>query len=76
MKISPIQADIIFKALHYVCVNEKISVPEECEEVFRVLAEENPMDTDAAHSVEAMEHLINFIKNSDPYREYFEEEED
>jgi hypothetical protein len=74
MGIQPIQADIIFKALHYVCRSENIEVPEECEEVFRVLAEENPKDTHDIHTIEVMEYLSSFIKNSEQYREYFQEE--
>lgn len=72
MKLNSIQADIVFKALHYVCVNEKIEVPEEYEEIFRVLAEENPRETNAVDSLDVMEHLSEFIKNSEEYQDYFE----
>ena len=71
MNINPIQADIIFKALHYVAVNEQIEVPKECEEVFRVLAEENPLETYAEYTVEVMEYLQDFIRNSEEHREHF-----
>lgn len=76
INIKPIQADIIFKALHYVAINEGVEVSEELEEVFLVLAEQNPNDTDSYNVVEVMEYLKDFIINSDPYNDYFQEEEE
>ena len=75
MEVSTLQADIIFKALHYVCKSEGIEVPEECEEVFRVLAEENPCDTNDFDTVHVMESLVEYIKNGSQYKEYFEDED-
>lgn len=71
-----LQADIIFKALHYVCEREGIEMTEETEEVFRVLAEQNPSDTHASDALDVMNSLTSFIKNHDDYKEYFEEETD
>lgn len=75
-KLHVIQADIIFKALYYVANNEGIELPEELNETFKVLAERNPQDTDAVHTVEVMEYLNEFIKNSDEYSNYYLKEED
>lgn len=63
-------------ALYYLANNEGIELPEELNETFKVLAERNPQDTDAVHTVEVMEYLNEFIKNSDEYSNYYLKEED
>lgn len=73
--LTAIQADIIFKALHYTARHEGVDIPQECEEVFTVLADHNPNDTYVSDIVYVMEMLSGFIKNDDNYREYFEDEE-
>lgn len=75
-KLHVIQADIIFKALYYTAKNEGIEIPEELTETFEMLAEDNPNDTDVAHTVEVMEYLNEFIKNSPEYKEHFIKEDD
>lgn len=77
-KLHVIQADIIFKALYYVANNEGIELPEELTDTFKVLAERNPQDTDAVHTVEVMEYLNEFIRKSEEYSNYYlkEMEED
>lgn len=72
--IHPIQTDIIFKALHYVCKHEGIEVNEELKEVFTVLSEDNPNDTNASDCVDVMNNLKDFIKNHETYEEYFNNE--
>lgn len=74
--IALIQADIIFKALYYTARNENIEIPNNLTEVYDVLAEENPKDTHVEHTVEVMEYLSEFIKNSSEYSSYFIKEED
>lgn len=74
ISIAPIQADIIFKALHYTARNEGVNIPSELTKVFEVVAEQNPSDTHVTDTVDVMEFLSDFIKSSDPYREYFEGE--
>ncbi|MED1738170.1 hypothetical protein P4U97_01295 [Bacillus swezeyi] len=69
--INAIQADIIFMSLYNAARNEGVEITEELTEIYVVLAEENPMDTDVADTVDVMEYLSEFIKNSDEYREYF-----
>ena len=75
-KLHVIQADIIYKALYYVASNEGIEIPVELSETFKVLAERNPQDTDAANTVEVMEYLNEFIKNSEEYSSYFSKEDE
>lgn len=43
--INQMQADIIFKALHYVARSEGISIPSEYTQLYEFLAEENPNKT-------------------------------
>ncbi|MCM3240721.1 hypothetical protein M3589_23995 [Heyndrickxia oleronia] len=74
--IKAIQADIIFKALYYTARNEKVEIPKELTEVYEVLAEEDPYDTHVEHTVEVMEYLSEFIKNSSEYSTYFTNEDD
>lgn len=74
--IALIQADIIFKALYYTARNENIEIPNNLTEVYDVLAEENPNETHVEHTVEVMEYLSEFIKNSSEYSSYFIKEED
>lgn len=76
LTLNPIQADIIFKALHYAARNEGVEIPLECEEVYTVLAETNPRETHIEHTIDVMEMLVKFIKNDEYYQEYFEEEEE
>lgn len=71
-----IQADIIYKALHYVCKHEDIPVNDELERVFKVLSEDNPCNTGASDCLDVMAGLANFIKSHDMYAEYFEGNED
>lgn len=71
-----LQADIIYKALHYVCRNEGIQVNEELKEVFNVLAEINPNDTNASDCIDIMDSLKEFIKQGKEYKEYFNNELD
>lgn len=75
-EIHVIQADIIFKALYHTAKNEGIEIPEELTETFEILAEENPNDTHASHTIEVMEYLNRFIKNSPVYETYFIKEDD
>ncbi|USK62302.1 hypothetical protein [Peribacillus asahii] len=74
--IAVIQADIIFKALYYTARNEGAEITEELTEIYEVLAEENPNDTHVSDTVEVMEYLSKFIKNSCEYRTYFLKEDD
>ncbi|MDC3424365.1 hypothetical protein NC797_07575 [Aquibacillus sp. 3ASR75-11] len=74
--IADIQADIIFKALYYTARNEGVEIAEELTEIYEVLAEQNPSDTYVEHTVEVMEYLSEFIKNSKKYRTYFIKEDD
>ena len=76
MKINPIQADIIYKALHYVCYHENISVPDELKEVFEVLAHDNPNDTNDIDVLDVMDSMSEFIRNSEPYVDYFNVDDD
>lgn len=76
IQIHLLQADIIYKALHYVAKHEGLPIPEELEKTFVVLAEQNPNETHAAHTLEVMEHLNDFIKNHEQYNDYFTEEEE
>lgn len=69
--IAVIQADIIFKALYYTARNEGAEITEELTEIYKVLAEDNPNDTHVTNTVEVMEYLSEFIKNSCEYRTYF-----
>lgn len=73
--IAPIQADIIFKALYYVARNQGLEIPDELTEVYKVLAEENPYETQATDTLDVMESLSGFIKTSSGYQEYFLEDE-
>ena len=75
-KLHVIQADIIYKALYYTAINEGVEIPVELTETFKVLAERNPQDTDAVHTVEVMEYLNEFIKNSEEYSSYFTDEDE
>ncbi len=75
-KLHAVQADIIFKALYYTAKNEGIEIPKELIETFEILAEDNPMETHASHTVEVMEYLSDFIKNSRDYSTYFMIEDD
>lgn len=72
IKIDVTQADIIFKALHYVAFSEAVDVPEELYKVFQVLAEYNPGDTYAEDTLDVMGSLSSFIKSNDPYKYYFD----
>ncbi|WP_341323443.1 hypothetical protein NSQ62_08190 [Solibacillus sp. FSL H8-0523] len=72
ISITPVQADIIFKALYYTASNEGVSIPNELTEIFEVVAEQNPNDTHVSDTVDVMEFLSGFIENNDPYKEYFE----
>ncbi|MEK5217723.1 hypothetical protein [Psychrobacillus sp. FSL H8-0487] len=74
-KLQLIQSDIIFKALYYTARNEGIEIPKELTETYEILAEANPNDTHAEHTIEVMEYLCDFIKDSSEYRTYFVEEE-
>lgn len=74
--IAVIQADIIFKALYYTARNEGVELKEELTEIYEVLAEDNPRDTHVTDTVDVMEYLSEFIKNSCEYREYFIKEDD
>lgn len=74
--IKPIQADIIFKALYYTASNEGAEIPEELTELYEVLAEMNPNDTNVSDTVDVMEYLSDFIKNSHEYREFFLKEDE
>lgn len=74
--IAAIQADIIFKALYYTARNEGVEIPEELTEIYEVLAEQNPKDTHVSHTVEVMEYLSEFIKNSCEYQNYFIKEDE
>lgn len=67
-----LQADTIFKALHYVCKNEDIDMPSELQEVFEVLAYQNPNDTQASDCIGIMDSLKDYIKTHEDYKEYFE----
>lgn len=69
--LTTIQADIIYKALHYVATNEGLEIPGECDEAYKILAEYNPRDTHSNDVVDVMEYLLGSIKNSDDYKEYF-----
>ncbi|WP_282155734.1 hypothetical protein [Cytobacillus gottheilii] len=70
-KIDLIQADIIFKALYYTARNEKLELPEELTTVYEVLAEQNPNNTYAEHTLDVMKYLVEFIRSSKDYKEYF-----
>ena len=70
-KIHVLQADIIFKALYYTARNEGVELPERLTETYIILAEENPKETHAYHTVEVMEYLNGFIESSPEYKEYF-----
>ena len=70
-EIHILQADTIFKALHYVCRNEGIEVNEELDQVFTVLSEINPYDTNTSDCLDVMESLKDFIKTHETYKEYF-----
>jgi transcriptional regulator len=72
--ITEIQADIIFKALYYTARNEGVELPSELTEVYEVLAEHNPNDTFVEHTVEVMDFLSDFLRNSSYYKEFFIEE--
>ncbi|MDM5287408.1 hypothetical protein QUF66_00450, partial [Bacillus licheniformis] len=72
--ITVLQADIIFKALYYVARNEGLEITEELTEIYKVLAEDNPRDSDVSETLDVMENLSEFIKNSDEFEEYFLEE--
>lgn len=74
--ISVIQADIIFKALYYTASREGAEIPDELTEIFVVLAEDDPFDTNVSDTVDVMEYLSEFIKNSSEYSPYFIPEED
>jgi hypothetical protein len=71
MNINPIKADIIYKALYYVCHHEKIEVPKELKEVFEVLAFDNPNDTNDIDVLYVMNGLNEYIRSSEPYVDYF-----
>ncbi|UOY89920.1 hypothetical protein [Bacillus glycinifermentans] len=75
MPITAFQADTIFKALYYVARNEGLEITEELTEIYKVLAEDNPLDSDVSETLYVMENLSEFIKNSDEFEEYFLEEE-
>jgi len=72
--LNAIQADIIYKALFYTAKSEGVHISEELEEVFTVVADHNPNETNVSDTVDVMEMLVDVIKNSNPYAEYFEEE--
>lgn len=76
IQIHLIQADIIYKALHYVAKHEGVSIPEELEKTYEVLAEQNPNETVSSDTLDVMESLNSFIRNNEPYKQYFEEEEE
>ena len=76
IRINIIQADIIFKALHFVARETGVAIPKELEEIHSVLAEYNPQDTHEYHTVEVMEHLSDFIANNKVFEEYFEDEDE
>ena len=75
-KLHVLQADIIYKALYYTANNEGLEIPSELTETFKILAEHNPYDTHVEHTVEVMEFLNEFIRNSSNYSEYFLEEDE
>jgi hypothetical protein len=74
IELTAIQADIVFKALHYVAKGEGVEIPEELTELYEMLAERNPNDTYAHNTVEVMEHMSSFIK--DEFNEYLMEDEE
>jgi hypothetical protein len=74
--IAAIQADIIFKALYYTARNEGVEIKEELTEIYEVLAEDNPNDTYVTDTIDVMEYLSEFIKQSVEYRTYFIKEDD
>lgn len=71
IKISLIQADIIYKALHYVARHEDIPMEEELNDVFQVLAEDNPYQTESVDVLHVMEYLRNNFITNEPYQEYY-----
>lgn len=74
--ITVIQADIIFKALYYTARNEGVEINEELTEIYEVLAEDNPSDTNVTDTIDVMEYLSEFIKKSGEYNTYFIKEDD
>ncbi|WP_017474178.1 hypothetical protein [Bacillus licheniformis] len=54
--ITVLQADIIFKALYYVARNEGLEITEELTEIYKVLAEDNPRDSDVSETLDVMEN--------------------
>lgn len=73
IQINLLQADIIYKALRYVAHHEGVPTEPGLEEVFVVLAEDNPFGTEAHDVVHVMEHLRDPILDSGIYDEYFQE---
>ncbi|KAA6451352.1 MULTISPECIES: hypothetical protein [Bacillus] len=71
--ITLLEADIIFKALYYVASNEGLEITEELTDIYKVLVEDR--DSDVSETLDVMENLSEFIKNSDEFEEYFLEEE-
>lgn len=76
IQINAVQADIIYKALHYTVRNEGLHVAEDLQNVFEVLAEYNPADTHINDCIDVMDSLSGFIMKSEPYAEYLTDEED
>lgn len=73
MNINVIQADIIFKGMYHTCHREGITIPEDLQNVYGVLAEENPNKTHIEDSIDIMVQLAEMIKVSEPYADYFPE---
>ncbi|MEN7401450.1 hypothetical protein, partial [Bacillus licheniformis] len=70
--ITLLEADIIFKALYYVASNEGLEITEELTDIYKVLVEDR--DSDVSETLDVMENISDFIKNSDKFEEYFLEE--
>lgn len=71
--INEIQADIIFKALHYAATSEGLAVDDDIQKSFEFLAERNANETYIENTIEVMEYLNTFIKESETYTEWIEE---
>lgn len=74
--LSPVQADIIFKALYYVTRQESLDVSASCETLYTILAERNPNETHVEDIVDVMEVLNQFIRQDERYAEVIAEEEE
>ena len=76
IKIGALQADIIYKALYYTAKNEGLQLTDVQENTGRILAEENPSDTNVADVMDIMDMLQELIQNNETYAEYFTNEEE